>query len=327
MSQSMIFSRVMFGSESTYGTAVTRDTVVPKAQGLVPARVFNRSYGRGLGEGLSIVTTSNISYDSSGNGSLFMTSETFDFLAHFVGPVSGSGTAVTPYVVTEASVVSPSDLASFSCEMSNAHTGDTSGILFSGCVGNSLGFSGSVGSELGVDFSFVAQKDVHLASPTSYTPSTVDPFVMIGGVFKYGSGLPSLTGVRAFNIDYSNGILSGDDVRDLDTIFPSQPELSSRGYTGSVSVKMTSGLASTILVDFYGQTATSGPKDTATPTAGIDLEFLFSRGSERFSINLDECVIDSIDEPSDIGGGLVILTYNFTARKGTDNKPFRSWSV
>lgn len=320
--QSQIFSRVMYGTESTYGTAVTRDTVLPKIRSASPVQVINKTYDASVGEGANVVASNKTGIDAGGNNNLWMTPSGNDFLQFFVGPITGAGTSGDPYVVTEATDITD---YSFSCEMSNAQSSANSGFLLSGCVGNTFSISGSVGSTITFDSSFVAQKGVFLSTITSYTKVSEEPYVMVGGTFLYGGS--TLSGVRAFTYNFSNGLLSGDDTRNADTLFIEKPAMGVRTHSGEVSVKMSSSIATSIIADYYGQTATSGPVDDGATITGKELNFTFKRGSERLQIYLDEVTIDDVPVVYDLAQGIVIITFPFTARYGKDNKPIRWWSV
>lgn len=327
MSQSQVFSRGLYGEESIWATPVSRTKAIPKITNLTPRQTINKTYDHSAGEGSNVQSSHKVSVDAGGNGSMELVPAGLDFLKHWVGPKTGSGTAGDPYVLTEATSVSSSDLQSFTCEMFNAQPSVGNGFLFDGCVGQTFSISGSIGSKVSCDFDFVAKLPKYITTGSSYTKNTEEPFTMVGGVFKYGSTPSTFGGVRTVTMNYNNQLVTGDTNRDADSLFINQPLIGPRLYNGEVGVRMTRDLMTAILDDYYGQTSTSGPADEGATIVDKEISFLFSRGDERAEIHLDQVTIDDIQTVYDLGNGLVIVTFPFSARYGKDNKPIRWWTV
>lgn len=329
MGQSHGFSRAMYADETTFGTAVTRDTVLSRLQNISVSENNNMIYDRGLGEGLNIVKSYYGPYDVDFSGNLNVND--FDFFQYFIGPKSGSGTSGTPYVLTEATVGligETNSIDSFSMEVINTTETTADGKLLSGCVGNGFSLSGSIQNPLTASFEGFAQKAVGITSATSYTASTTDSYMITGGIFKWGATPTTLPGVRSFTLNYTNG-MDKNMFRNTSSRLIEKPVLpSGRGYTGTLTVRLTQSLASTIYTSFYGQTHTSGPIDDGTSISTADLEFEIdlANGVRGATIWLDQCSINDITNDHDIGGGLRELTFNFTAQAGKGNTPIKWWN-
>lgn len=329
MGQSNSFSRAMYADETTFGTAVSRDTVLSRLQSISVSENNNMIYERGLGEGINIVKSYYGPYDCDFSGNLNVND--FDFFQFFVGPKSGSGTSGTPYVLTEATVGligETNALDSFTLEVINTTESTNDGKLLSGCVGNEFSLSGSINNPLTASFNGFAQKALSTTTATSYTPSTINSYMMNGGVFKWGSSPSTLPGVRSFTLNYTNG-MDKNMFRNTDSRLIEKPVLGAgRTYTGSLTVRLTQSLAATIYTSFYGQTHTSGPIDDGTSIATPNLEFEIdlANGSRGATIALDQCSINDITNDHDIGGGLREMTFNFTAQAGKNNTPIKWWN-
>lgn len=331
MVKGQIFSQFMYGGESTYGTAATRDTVLSRVQTFDPSETNSMIYERGLGEGVNVVKSYYGPYNCG--GSINFNVNDFDFLKHFVGPKTGDGAAEgSAYTLTEATSVEANNtsLQPFSFEAANITESTDDVQLFDGCVGNDFSLSGTVDSILTCDANFFGRKTYRTTSATNYTASTVSSFVMINGTWKWGSTPSEMSGVRSFTLNYTNGF-SPDNFRSIESRFINIPVLQgARGYSGAVTVAASQSLASTIYTSFYGQTPSDGPEDGSSgiePTADLEFKIEFISGSKYAIIWLDQCSIDNISEPVAIGNGVMLMTFNFTAKYGKGNAPIRWWSV
>jgi len=330
MAQGQEFLQVMYGGQtSAYGTAATPDTVLARVQSFNPINENGFVYDRGLNN-MNPVATYLGPWNSGGQIVFSVTS--FDFLKHWVGPKSGAGTAGDKYLLTEATdiEVNTTSLQPFTAEFANTYENTDSVESHIGCVGTDFTLSGSIGSKLECTANFVSRESTFLTgSPTSYTPVTDSAFVMINGTWKWGATPTSLSGVRSFRISYTGGVIT--DTRSLDSRFIGIPVLGQRSYKFSFDILMTSGLSSTLIKDFYGTassplTVADGSTSTS-PTSGLEFSIDFINGNNYASINLDECSIDRISKPQNIGGGAVVLTIEGTAREGKNNVPISWWSV
>jgi len=331
MGKGQIYSQFMYGTETTYGTSVTRNTVHSRIQSYDPFERNNNIYERGCGEGMNSVKSYYGPYDCGATVNFNVND--FDFLKHWIGPKTGSGTAGSPYLLTEATeplMNSANSIYSFSYEAANTSDATDDVLLFGGCVGNDFTFNGEVDGILSCSANFFGQKSLSVSSATSYTPSAVSSFVMINGSWKWGSTPSVISGVRRFSMTYTNG-MTASDYRDINNRFISRPTLpGNRLYSGTLTVATSTTLAQSIRADFYGQVATSGPEDGSTSVetkANLEFEIDFISGSKYAVIALDACSIDDISEPSAIGNGLVLMTFNFTAREAKSNIPIKWWDV
>lgn len=321
-------TRYMFGLESVYGTAVTPTTVLSRVQSANLSPGDNGFiYERGLGEGLNVVKT-NIGIFNCG-GSLTFNVSDFTFLQSWIGVKSGDGSSGTPYTLSESSTIDVAGnvVRPFTFEEANTTESSDSVFTYSGCVGTSFSLSGSIGTPVQCTANFIGQKSKHTTSATSYTASTATSYVTVNSVVKWGSTPSSVSGVRDWTINFSNGVT--DSNRDITSRFMNIPVLDNFSYTGTLSIIMSSGLASTIIENFYGQTASNGPVDGSTTTQAVsDLEFKIelANGTNSATIWLDNCSIDNLSKPINLNGGLVLLSVAFTAKSAKDNALIKWWS-
>jgi hypothetical protein len=333
MGQSNDFTKIQFASEtSAYGTEGTSWTELARVQSSNLDSNNGNIYGRGLGEGANVVSANYGPFDGSGNVSFDVVD--FTFLKHWVGFKGGSGSSSTPYYLKEATSVeaeaeADGNLTPFSIEILNDDGTDTADFAW-GCVGTDFSLSGSIGSKLNCSANFVGQKTGHRATGQTYTPVTDSAFVMINGTWKWGSTPTAISGVREWSINYTNDLKT--DTRSIESRFIGIPKLGQRGYTYSVGIIMASALANTVINNFYGYTSGGvyTPEDGSTstsPTADLEFKIELVNGSNYANIHLDQCVIDRISKPAQLGGGLVILTFEGTAFYGKDKKPIQWWTV
>ena len=318
MGQSQDLTRIKYGFESVYGTAVETTAVIGRVQSsdCNPGN-NNYIYERGLGDGLNPVKTNLGIFDCGGSLTWNLTDWTF--LQGWVGNISGS-----TLTTSDSYGVDSTDIKCFTLEDFNS-TETNSGFIYSGCYGTDFSISGSIGQVVTCSANFVGQKSKYTATASSYTAPTQSSYTTIGGTWKWGTSPSTLSGVRDFSINFAN---SPGENRSIESRFINLPVNSGRSITGSLSIVMSSSLATTLIEDFYGQTATSGPVDGSTSTiAPADLEFHvdLANGTNNASIKLDQCSIDSISKPASLGGGIVVLTVNFTAQKPKDGV-FAEWS-
>ena len=328
----MIYDKIQYGSESSaYGTEASSYTELGRVQSSDITPTNGLIYDRGLGEGINASNTYYGPFTATGSVSFDVVS--FDFLKHWIGAKSGAGTSGDHYILTEATYVDVSgatSLVPFSFERMNPEESTDSVEFATGCVGTEFTLSGSIGSKLTCDASFVAQKTGFRTSGETYTPITDPAFIMLNGTWKWGATPSALSGVRSFNISYNNGLII--DTRSIDSRFISKPKLGQRVYTFETSIIMSSDLSSTIINDFYGYESGGvySPEDGSTsisPTSSLEFKVELVNGSNYAYLQLDECAIDEISKPSNLGGGLVLLTFKGTAREGKGNVPIEWWST
>lgn len=326
--QDTIFSRAMYGTESTYATAATRTSELSRIQSIDPNEDNGFIYEKGLGEGLNVVKTYNGPYNCGAN--VVFNVNDFDFLKHGVGGKSGAGSVGDPYVLNEATGIdvtnSDTTINPFSFEYANVTEGDDV-IVYTGCIINDFSLTASVGSILSCNANLFGSKSNRPGSATSYSAVTENSYIMLGGSWKFGTTPSEVTGIREFTINYTNG-LTPDDFRNIDSRFISMPTLGAgRSYTGSVTVATNKTTADSIYDTFYGQSGSSGPASDTEALPNIEFEIDLINNSKYATLWLDQCSIDNITRGSSIGGGLMLLTFSFTAKSAKDAKFIRWWTV
>ncbi len=331
MSQSQQFDKFQYaGQTSAYATEGTSYTELARAQNTELNAENNNIYDRGLGEGINPSNTYYGPLDASGRTSFDVVD--FDFLKHWVGPKTGSGTSGSHYKLTEATTIDNAitALQPFSIERLNDTEGTDSVEVQIGCVGQDFTLSGEIGSKLHCDCNWVAREPKYRATHETYTAVTDAAFVMLNGTWKWGTTPTTIAGVRSFNLKYTNNLII--DTRSIESRFINQPVFGERLYTFSVQIIMSSSLASTIINDFYGYESAGvySPEDgsnSISPTANLEFKVELVNGSKYATIWLDQCSIDRISKPSAVGQGLKILTFEGTAREGRGNVPIEWWTA
>jgi hypothetical protein len=338
MSQSVQFSKIQYGPEaSAYGTEAVSYTELARVQSIDLDPGDNSFiYDRGLGEGLNISNTYYGPFKSNNNSITFDVVD-FDFLKHWIGNLTGAGTAISPYTLTEATSISTTAgigiLQPFSIEELNDNESTDSVNTALGCVGTTFSLEGSIGSKLTCKANFTAQKTLFRTSGETYTAVTDPAFIMLNGTFKWGATPTAISGVQEFTLNYDNGLIFDDETRDAVSRFQAIPNLGKgRKYTGRIGIKMATALATTIINDFYGYSSGGvySPNTGSTsisPTADLEFKIELVNGSKYATIWVDQCSIDRLSKPVSLGGGLVILFFEFTAKYGKDNAPIKWWSV
>ena len=334
MGQGQIFTKMQYAAEdSAYGTEGGTYTEMFRVQSGVLNSNNGFIYDYDLGSGQNAQDTLYGPFVASGNVGFNVVD--FDFLKHFIGNKSGAGTVGDKYTLTEATEITADSsgagiLQPFSIEVKNDDVSNT--VEFAtGCVGLSFTLSGSIGSKLECAANFAAQKTHFRTTGQTYTPTTDSTLIMINGTWKWGATPSTLTGVQSFTITYDNGI-NPEANRDISSRFIGIPHFGTRSYKFRVGILMAANLSTTIINDYYGSesSGTYSPNDASTtvhPTAGLEFSIDFINGSKYASVNLDECSIDKISKPKQLGNGLVILTFEGTSREGKDNTPIKWWEV
>jgi len=327
MTQSQQYTKIQYATEdSAYGTEGTSYNELPRVQNINPVSENGYIFDRGLGEGMNVSNTYYGPFVSRGNIVFNITD--FDFLKHWVGPKSGSGTAGDPYVLTEATNLSTSssDLQPFSLESKNDDESTASVDYYTGCVGDDFELSAERDSKLRCSANFVAQKSGFRTSGESYTANTNNALIMIGGTWKWGTAPTALSGVQSFTINYRNNL--NVDNRSLESRFMNIPKLTIRDYKITVTILMSESLSSTIITDFYGGATT--PNDgssSSTPTSDLEFKPEFVNGDFNAYLWLDQLSVDRISKPASVGGGLVQLTFECTAQKARSNELITWWTA
>ena len=335
MSQATQYTKTQYGPQASgYATEATSYNELARVQNINIEGEQSDIYDRGLGEGMNASNTYYGPYKAKGDVSFDVVN--FDFLKHWIGPKTGAGTVGDPYILTEAEDVSLTPgLQPFSIEKTNDEESTKSVQFAVGCVGTTFELSAGMGDANKLSFkgNFTARHDGRRASSETYVTVTDPAYIILGGNFKWGAIPTAISGVQEFTLNYDNGLIYDDDTRDIESRFQTIPHLGKgRKYSGRIGIKMSSALATTIVNNYYGyeSSGTYTPEDgsnSISPTENLEFKIELVNASKYATIWLDECSIDRLSEPVQLGGGLVLLYFEFTARKGKDNAPIKWWSV
>ena len=336
MGNSQQFAKVMYGPEaSAYGTEAVSYASLARVEECSIDSDNGLIYDYGLGDGVNAAKAYWGPFNATGR--IRYKPVDFDFLKHWVGNKTGSGTSGSHYILTEATQITAGAggagiMVPFSVEKQNIEGSSTLVEYATGCVGTSFTISGTIGQPIYVEANFIAQKTGFRTSATgTYSASTSASFLVLGGTWKWGATPSALSGVRDFSITYNNGLVGeGDETRTIDSRFRGIPNLGQRSYNFSVTIIMTSSLAATLISDFYGDASSPYlPADGSTtsgPTASLEFKVELVSGGLYSYLQLDETSINRISQPVALGGGLQLLTIEGQGLKGLGNVPIEWWA-
>lgn len=316
---------VMYGTETTYGTAVTRTVSFGVVTSITPNISNNNIVIRGIGQGRNATNIMPGPLDIT----LSLSCQLWDFniFKSFIGPLTGAGTSGDKYTLTEANNVggtASTDIVPLSIEVqSNESTDDVD--VYEGCVGDNFTLTATVGAPLSATLNFRCEDITSSTTATSYSAPTTAPHIFTGGTFKWGATPSTVAKVESAVINYSNNLYV---YRALGNRQIQQPEATDRDYTFSVTCIMTETVATTLRDDFYGQV--NSPADGLGgefTTRSVWLQFSDGASGKQADIKLTNAIIDSMSKPVPTTRELVKVTFTGRAKAGTSNTPLTWWSV
>ena len=315
------------GDETTWGTPVTVDTLIGTVTNVNPSPRWTKLDIRGVGDGREV--SSFVKTQFTVGASLSYQMHDFLFLKHAVGPLSGDGDDESPYIITEADhtgITAATNIIPFTLEVGSDSTVDDVD-KYTGCFINDFTLNFSLGGVAECTANIVAKSMTSGTSLQAYTAPTTQPLVMSEGTFKYDATPTAVAGIRSATVSYNNNLII---MGEWNTLFIVQPETGPRVISWSVTCVMTNTVAAAMRDDFYGQ-ANTPVTDSAVFAADMELEIALDEGAvagdRRSYIRLDQCIIESMNKPINIGNNdLVLITFNGRAKTSKTNK-FAEWET
>lgn len=316
---------VMYGTESTYGTPVSRTTSLGVVTSIQPNINNNNMLIRGLGQGRDVSDVLPGTLDITLN----ISTQVFDFeiFKSAIGPLTGAGTSGNKYTLTEADRVGTStstNIVPLTIEVqSNESTDDVD--VYEGCVMESFSLTATVGAALVANMTFRCEDVASNTSATSYTPTSTSPHIFTGGAFQWGASPSTVARVESVVINYANNLYFEPAIGSR---FITMPEATERDYTFTATMIMTETIATTLRDDFYGQ--------ANSPADGLGGEFTsrkmrlnFSDGAsgKQASITLNNCFLDTMSKPVTSTRDLVKITFTGRAKTAESNIFVQWWTV
>jgi len=328
---------VVYDEETAYGTGATPTTAI---KGKLTTVSINKSNTLirtlGLGEGR------NETFQGYGNFEGTWSAEyelaAFDFLQFGIGSKGGSGTSVAPDFLQEEEFMdytagADSGMKSFGLIVASLDvTGGTHDKeTLDGCIINTIGFTLNIGETLKCSLEGFYRSVTSATTTQAFTPDTTKPWIFAQGNFKWNGS--AVARVTSANISINNNF-DPEVGRQIGSRFVTAAEPGLRKYDWTVTVKMTSTIATTMRDHFYGQANSpdTGIGDAEPTQYAIILELSEGAvtGDRNGRILLTDCTINDISKPINIGDNIVELTINGAAKKGTTdttNKPIKWWTV
>lgn len=313
---------LMYKAEAVYGTAVTVDTAI---QGKVTAFTadWNNNFFReqGLGEGRNETVTGFGPFDVGGTieGSV----GEFDFFAHGIGGSSGSGTAASPYVLNEGANVgfTGNDIKSFTMQAFDDRSTDMVD-TYAGCLLNNITFTATQGDYLRFSADWIGKTVATDTSGETFSADTTDIWSFQQGTFKWDSTPTEVAKVTSFTVTISNNLYV---YRALGSRLIEQPEAGLRKYDFTIVCKMTDSIITTLQQDVLGQA--NSPhlgQSSSSPSATNEIQLYFTGPTNKEAyIQLDECFLNSMSKPINLGEGIIEVTFTGFARIGKSNQPIK----
>ena len=324
----------MYKTEATFGTPVTVDTAIKgKIQNITINQTNNLIRVAALGEGRNEVFVGFGNYECS--WSMEYQPAAFDFLEFGIGHKAGSGTTAAPYYLEE------SDFRDYTSGMKTCtievNGQDVSGGTFNvdtmtSAIINTIGLTIELGQALRCTLEGYAQKVVSKATTgETFTPDTTLPWIFSQGAFKWDGSAVGRVQSGTINI---NNNFDPDVGREIGSRFVAEFEPGLRTYDWTITVKMTSALATTLRDAFYGQANSPDTGVASAEPSFYDIILNFAEGAastDRVAqVLLTDCSINDISKPVNIGENIVEVTINGAAKKGTTdttNRPFKWWTI
>lgn len=331
-----LFTGTRYDDETSYGSgSVSADALsLGKVTSFNPTVTDDKGRLLGIGEGRNdssypygpVNITFQISWDLMGMGSGPARSNSLDFLQYAIGSISGSGTAGSPYLITEADFFgyTSSDMKTFGLWV-QSEGGSTDDLdQYTGCFLNSITITAAIDTVVKATATGTASKITSAASITNaYVKDTNKPLMFQQGSFKWGQTPTAVLRVQNFAITVNSNPIPtreiGDGGRFLVDVVAGR-----RQYDWTVTVRTTDAIATTLRDDLYGQANSfiDGTLDVESEDNN-EIELLISEGTstgnKNYKANLDQCVITNWVKTVTLGNGWVDATFSGWAKDAKSN--------
>ncbi|MFW6311886.1 MAG: phage tail tube protein [Nanoarchaeota archaeon] len=294
-------SKIWYGKEEDWANTTTPDSYFGVVQS------FNFDETNEIIDVYQIGNRSpedNIYGQYSISGSIDFLASDLDIFEIIFGSVSGSGTESDPYTYSTSNT-----LPSITIEGgSDANSGTAQGATISGAKCSSASISMDLGEPVNVSTQWIAKKPENIDSFTEgYTIPSQAPWTFIQGAFKRDGDSVGI--VQNVTLNIENGII---EVRDVGSRLLHSALAGQLGFTFDCTVVLDSDLTSTILKDFYGQTANSGPVDNGHGSiTGETFTFELDDGNDRnLTITLNNTTINDINRSGESGSNFRSLSFS-----------------
>jgi len=300
-------SKVWYGEESSYAD----DSTTPDSYfGIVESFNFNENNGIIDIKSISSRAVKNKAYGPySITGSVNFKVIDWSMLKYVLGSVKDDGTYYNYPDTTTSFDVGILTLPSITIE---AISDDSQGVRIFGNKCSSATINVAEGQVVTMNTSWTGQKPINITSPTgSYTSPTTVPLTYIQGEFKRSGS--SVGVVSNVSINITNAL---NPIKGIHSRFIQDLKAGAFNVTMDTTIVMSTELAGTLIEDFYGQAASSGPVDGTGAVSDVSYTLTFTNGSKVDTITLTGTV-ESIGRAIDVGNSNRMLSVKYSLKNLT----------
>ncbi|MFZ5988882.1 MAG: phage tail tube protein [Bacillota bacterium] len=282
---------VLYGDESTYGTAGTVDTHFGLIQSFTPSQKNNlikhRGFVNSASGGRDIARVSAGKYEAA--LSLEFQPIIWTWLEYVLGSRSGSGTIASPYIYLGSNQPTSMTIAH---EIDNVTTDREEAFL--GCIVNSCTIKASVGEPVSVSLDILsADMDKDATITANVALSTLNPFTFVSGSIEIPNGVAISNIIDSIEITINN---NAEIAYSVGSRIGKKPIFKARDYTVKFTLKY---LDDTFIEKFLG--SASGPTVTATPTEDATIALKFENNNAHYvDMVFYSCRIDEFADPANL---------------------------
>lgn len=320
---------VMYGTESTYGTAVAATTALGgKVTDFSPTLTNNMITTRGLGEGRNVSEWLLGNFDVA----FSITFEVADmtFFQYLIGQLTGAGTSDSdPKILTEGTDFAAGNIDSFTMVVNKEDGSSDMEDTYTGCILNEVTLNGAEGATVTATVNgFAKSYSTDTAIANAYTPNTLTPYIGAQTTLKWGATPSTVAKVPSWSVTINNNAIL---YRSIGSRFIEQPVAGFRDYLFTLSVRESQAIQSTLMSNFLVDGSEPyTPTDAVTsanPTASLELNITMAEGAasgdRKAIIQLDEAALFDWSEGVRLENDIVQVTYNGGAKEGKSNIPMK----
>jgi hypothetical protein len=295
-------SYLLYGAESTYGTAATVDKIFGLVKSFTPTLnntlIKSRGFAGSTSGGRDVVKVTGGKFE--GSFSVELEPLNFDWLQYVLGSRTGSGTIASPYAYAGSNTLS--SLTVSNC-LNNVTTDREMAYL--GCVFNSVTIKAAVGEPMTATMEFLAADvDKDSTIPSNVAITDVLPYTFAGGSIEIpnDAAIPNIIDSVEFSITNNTKLIHG-----LGSRVGRRKSEGERDYQIKVTVKYVD---ETLINLFLGNA--SGPTNP-TESATVAVRFDNADAVRYVDFIFTGATIDTYSETNNLNE-MIVEEHTFIAR-------------